>query len=337
MLLDPLTDPRWSALVDRAPATTIFHHPAWLALLRGEYGYAFAAVGVQRDGELVAGLPVALVSSRVTGRRLVALPFSDLCAPLTLARDDPEALAELGRAVEEHRAALGLGLEVREAFPQLPGAIPVERFYVHEIDLEADDSFTSMTRRNVRKAARAGVTIERRTDRDALDTFYGLHRQTRRRQGVPTQRRRFVRAFETLFQEGLGFVALARIDGATVAAAVFAGAGRTLTYKYGASDRSALDVRPNNLLFSEVIGWARADGYRALDLGRTDLDNEGLRAFKAGWGAGERMLAYTYAGREAPTPGAPPGPARRALEQVVTRSPAVVGQAIGAALYRHVG
>src|SRR3712207_7808324 len=40
--------------------------------------------------------------------------------------------------------------------------------------------------------------------------FFRLHVQTRRRQGVPTQPRRFIMAFEDLFTEALGFVALAR-------------------------------------------------------------------------------------------------------------------------------
>lgn len=331
-VVDPVTDPRWAALVARSPEALIFHHPAWLALLSRQYRYAFEAVAIERDGELAAGLPVARVASRLTGRRLVAVPFSDLCPPLAASAPDRQ---ELGRLLDQRRRALALSLEVRDTFAELPGGQSSGLFHLHTIDLTAEPRFSSMTRRNVRRAERAGVRVERRTDPAALDAFYALHLRTRRHQGVPTQPRSFIRAFADLFAAGLGFVALAFHDGRPVAAAVFAGAGRTLTYKYGASDRTAFAVRPNNLLFAEAIGWARADGHERLDLGRTDLGHEGLRAFKASWGAEETTLAYTYAGRPAPAPGE--GRAQRALGAVIRRSPPVVGQAIGSVLYRHVG
>jgi lipid II:glycine glycyltransferase (peptidoglycan interpeptide bridge formation enzyme) len=152
---------------------------------------------------------------------------------------------------------------------------------------------------------------------------------------VPTQPLSFIRRFEELFALGLGFVALAELDGATAAAAVFLGAGPTLTYKYGASDRAALHARPNNLLFAEAIERARERGHRHLDLGRTDFDNDGLRRFKTSWGAREERLAYTYVGREPPEPGH--SRAERMLAAVITRAPPVAGRAIGAALYRHAG
>lgn len=332
MLVDPLTDPRWLALVERSEDALIFHHPAWLELLTRAYRYRTAAVCVERDGELVAGLPVTRVESRLTGRRLVALPFSDLCPPLAASSADR---AELGMLVEAHRAAEGLGLEVRSPYEELPGGEVAGLFHLHVLDLRDEPRLSSMARRNVNKARRAGVVVERRTDRAALDAFFALHLATRRRQGVPTQPLRFVHGLEALFAAADGFVALATLDGAPAAAAVFAGAGRTLTYKYGASDRALLDARPNNALFAEAIAWAREAGYERLDFGRTDLGHDGLRAFKASWGAEETTLSYTYAGRTPPSPGE--GAARRALGAVIRRSPPVLGRTLGAALYRHVG
>jgi CelD/BcsL family acetyltransferase involved in cellulose biosynthesis len=114
MLIDPITDPRWLRLVQRSREASIFHHPRWLALLADCYGWELRApVLAADDGELTAGLPLARVQSRLTGKRLVALPFSDLCAPL----GDRAALAPL---VEAHRAASDLPLEVREGYPALP-------------------------------------------------------------------------------------------------------------------------------------------------------------------------------------------------------------------------
>jgi lipid II:glycine glycyltransferase (peptidoglycan interpeptide bridge formation enzyme) len=180
------------------------------------------------------------------------------------------------------------------------------------------------------------VTIREGTDRAALDAFYALHLRTRRRQGVPIQPKRFIRRFERLFAEGLGYVLTAHHDNRTISAAVFLGHGDTLVYKYGASDERFLGLRPNNLLFADAIRRACAAGHTTLDFGRTDTDNEGLAAFKRSWGAEERTLSYTYLAERVPR-SAGAGRANKLLATVIRRTPAVTGQAIGTALYRHVG
>jgi lipid II:glycine glycyltransferase (peptidoglycan interpeptide bridge formation enzyme) len=159
--------------------------------------------------------------------------------------------------------------------------------------------------------------------------------RTRRKLGVPTQPKRFIRRFGELFEAGLGFVQLVLDGDRPVAAAVFLVFNGTAVYKYGASDERALGKRPNNLLFSEAIRWACESGLRTLDFGRTDADNEGLRAFKRSWGAHEEELAYTYfADREPP---AGPQLRDRVLAGALKRSPAGVSRLVGEALYRHFG
>ena len=212
--LDPIRDPRWQRLVDAASGPTVFAHAAWLELLGKRYRYGMSALGVVDDGELVAGLPLARVESRLTGKRIVALPFSDVCPPLH--RDGADAAAAvsvLAGALAAEREATGLDIEVRDALHGIPGAHIVPRFLVHRLALEADQEAVlartskSQIRRGIKKAEREGVTIEARTDRAALEAFYRLHLRTRRRQGVPIQPKGFILAFERLFALGLGRVA----------------------------------------------------------------------------------------------------------------------------------
>ena len=333
-----MADPAWSELFARAPGATVFHHPGWLRLLRDHYGYSISAWCLPGgEGRLAGGLPVALVRGRITGPRLVSLPFSDACPPL----GDPAAGLEPGvleAAVAEERDRAGLALEVRGELAGLPGATVVKRYAQHRLRLDPDvesveRSFAkSQVRRGIAKAIREGVTIERSEDRDALARFYEMHVATRRHQGVPTQPRRFILRFAELFAEGLGFVLLARHQGRDIAGAVFLSAGGTLTYKYGASRRRELGLRPNNLLFMEAIRWGCEHGQRFLDFGRTDLDNDGLLAFKRSWGADESPLAYTYLGtpRRDPAHGLP----QRAMRTIIQHSPPAVGRVVGEALYR---
>ena len=334
-LLDPRTDERWRDFVGRAERATLFHHPAWLELLSACYRYEFAASCLlDGDGRVVAGLPWARVESWLTGRRLVALPFSDACEPLVEGGSEED----LARAVDEHRRATGLGLEVRWQMEALEGEV-VHRYWRHTLPLESDAGEVerrakSGIRRGVTKARREGLTFERRTDADALDSFYRLHLRTRRHQGVPTQPKRFIDELGVLFEDGHGFVGLVNDGDRPVAAAVFLQLRQHLIYKYGASDRSALARRPNNLLFAEVIRWACETGLRVLDFGRTDLDQEGLKQFKRGWGAEELPLHHTYAGTAPPSDDG--SRVQRLVAPAIRHSPPSVGRLFGA-LYRHFG
>ena len=340
-VLDPLTDPRWADLLDRAPAASIFHEPAWLRLTCGAYGYAVAAWALTGpDGRLTAGLPVARLKSRLTGSRLLALPFSDRCPPLF----DPAAGADpahFTRELDAERRRQDLPLEVRDELAPGQGAEPSRTFAWHRLALDPDVAVVrarfakSQIRRGIAKAEREGVTIERSEDAAGLRRFYTLHDATRRRQGVPTPSKRYILRFADLFARGLGFVLLARQHGRDVAAAVFLSCRGTLTYEYGASDPRYLGSRPNNLLFMEAIRWACESGHHALDFGRTDLDNHGLLAFKRAWGAEETSLRYHRFGVGS-APGSDAG-ARDLLAVAIRRGPPGLGRLVGTALYRHLG
>ena len=78
---DPIGDPRWSELLDRHPAASVFHSPGWLNALRQTYGYEPFVVTTSTGPTLENGLVVCRVKGW-TSRRLVSLPFSDHCDPL---------------------------------------------------------------------------------------------------------------------------------------------------------------------------------------------------------------------------------------------------------------
>jgi len=73
-----------------------------------------------------------------------------------------------------------------------------------------------------------------------------------------------------------------------------------------------------------------------LDLGRSDPEQESLRAFKRAWGAEEEALVYTHFGSDAPR-AADRGAAGRALAAGLRCAPPVASRLVGEALYRHAG
>lgn len=340
--IDPVADPAWAEFLDRCESAEVFHHPLWLELLANEYGYEVTAICLRDEGGAIeAGLPLARIESRLTGRRLVALPFSDTC--LTLVARDAGAAAgvRLGEALADAAQRGRLPLAVHAPVPGVPAESRARAFVRHELPLSGDPAevearFSKATRRNLAKAEKAGLAFEVGRDRAALDDFFRLHLMTRRKLGVPTQPRSFIRRFEHLFDAGLGFVGTVREQGESVAAGVFLNYTGTLTYKYGASDPRRLGNRPNHLLHAGAIRHGCAGGSRWYDLGRSDIEAEGLCRFKRGWGAEERDLSYTYLGTPAPDPAG--GTEGEGLSATVIRnSPVFVGQLAGQLLYRHYG
>lgn len=336
-VIDPVADRRWAELVARAPNAGVFHQPLWLALIRDCYRYPMTAVCLEdAAGGLVAGLPIATVRSRLTGTRLVSVPFSDVCGPVLGA---PEHEAELLAALDAERERRGLKLEVHAELPRLPGSAASERFYQHVVPLEGGSEavhkrVAQSKRRAAAKGRRHGLTASRRIDSEALDAFFRLHVLTRHKLGVPTQPRRFFRGLAKLFAEGLGFVLVIEREGQPIGSGVYLYHGRTLTYKYGASDPAHLDKRPNDLMMLEALEIGCELGCSSLDLGRTENDNDGLRRFKRQLGGEETELTYTTA---------PPVSDKSVrsvskLQQTVIRGmPPAFGQWLGAAVYRHFG
>jgi CelD/BcsL family acetyltransferase involved in cellulose biosynthesis len=332
-------DPRWLEFVSASEGATAFHHPAWAALLGDCYRYpAFAFALDDGAGGIVAGLPVIDVSNRLTGKRWLSLPYTDVCPPLVA----PDAsVDELVAALDEERRRQGIPeFELRA---DLPGREARHRSeaVIHTLPLAADPEqmereFKRSVRQHIAKGSRSGVTVRRaEAVGDLVDTFYRLHIRTRQRQGVPVQPRRyFVRLWQRFLEPGLGFCLLAHSDDKPVAGAVFLAWKNTVLYKYSASDQQYLSLRPNYVLLWEAIRWSGANGYAALDLGRSDLDHAGLRHFKSSWGAREEPLVYSTLGEA----GGGSGLSSRGaplLSAVIRHSPPSVCRALGELLYKY--
>jgi CelD/BcsL family acetyltransferase involved in cellulose biosynthesis len=329
-----LDDARWLEFVRSRPEATPFHHPAWARLLGDCYGFRAFAVGLAEDDALVAGAPVVEARGPTGRKRWISLPFTDYVPPLGPA--DRIALL-VSNLDEERRSAGARSLELHA---DAPGGTPVTRGWSHVLRLQPnpEDVLRALHpshRTSVRKAARQGVVVRAgRDESDLLETFYGLHLATRRRQGVPIQPHRFfVLLWERILSEGLGALLIAELEGRAVAAAVFLQWNRTLVYKFGASDAAHLEARPNHAIFSEAIRNACVAGLDELDFGRTDSGNEGLRTFKARWGADERPLVYTAL--DGDHSAASTGRGAAILSTVIRHSPPWVCKAAGERLYRY--
>ena len=295
---NPLEHSDWDEQISGrgCAAKSFFHTKAWAKALTETYGFEPVYFVSKESGALQSVLPLMEVKSSLTGKRAVALPFTDSCEPLCADKTD---FSELFRnAVELAQARDWKYLEFRGGGEFLKGTAPSLSFYGHCLEIPSDeDAFfaklKSPVRRAIRKAQKSGVHVEISTDLAAVKQYYLLHCKSRRRHGLPPQPFSFFKSIQKhVLSCGLGVVVLACWRKVPVAGAIFFHSGDSAIYKFGASDDSFQELRGNNLVFHEAIGWLSRHGVRKLDLGRTSLANEGLRRFKLGWNAEEMIIGY---------------------------------------------
>src|SRR5262249_2914742 len=155
---------------------------------------------------------------------------------------------------------------------------PSEAFYLHRLDLRpgATAMFRKFHRncvqRRIRHAERERLTVREGRDGDTLNTFYSLVLQTRRRHLLPPQPRVW---FQTLMEPMGSFasIRLAYKAEQPIAGILTLQYGRTLYYKYGASDARFHHLGAIPYLFWHAIQDATNRGMEELDLGRSSCDN----------------------------------------------------------------
>jgi CelD/BcsL family acetyltransferase involved in cellulose biosynthesis len=276
--------------------STIFHTAAWAEVLRMTYGHLPCYLGIRSVQGWRSLLPLMEVRSPLTGRRGVSLPFTDQCEALGSAGEWSEALAQEALALGRNRR--WKYLEWRGNSGGFRGIQPSLSFFGHEVDLTRglEALFAGLepsVRRAIRKAEREGLEVEVSASSDAMKTFYDLHCQTRKKHGLPPQPFAFFQNIaHAILGKGLGAVIVAKSGEVPVAAAVFFRFGRRAVFKYGASNSAHQGLRGNNWVMWKAIHWLASSGCVSLDLGRTSLDNPGLRRFKRSWGASERRIDY---------------------------------------------
>lgn len=295
MGLNPMRHPNWDALVEKEPKSTLFHTSVWAQVLRETYGHRPLYLHRALNGKLHSLLPLMEVWSPWTGRRGVSLPFTDVCLPLSVS-EHPRAL--YASAMNQGYVRGWRYLECRGGPWECPGATPSLQFWGHTVELGGSDNslfqrLDRSVRRGVRKAQKASLQVEFKSDLEAMSRFYSLHCATRRRHGVPPQPWRFFEKIAKLIiLPGYGCVAEARFRNEPIAGAVFMHFGHEAFYKFGASDYNYQGLRPNNLVLWEAIKRYSASGFARLHLGRTSLANDGLRRFKQGFGTHEEKIDY---------------------------------------------
>ncbi len=299
-IIDPLVSPtQWDEIAAGFADCHVFHGAAWARVLSHSYGHRPFYVAALDAGLPMAALPVMEVTSRLTGKRGVSIPFSDFCAPLFASKQALEAAISYLLEVGHSRGWSSLHLHGSYQSPSPGASVANATFYSHVLDLRSSEialfaQCEPSVRRAIRKAKKLDISVKHTASREALLTFYHLHCRTRRRHGLPPQPWKF---FDCIHREfilpGNGSMFAAQKGSRTIAAAIFLTSRDKILYKFAASDARFQELRANNLLLWEAIRFYASQGAQTLHFGRTDLSDRGLRRFKLGWGSREELLQYS--------------------------------------------
>ncbi|PYN24364.1 MAG: hypothetical protein DMD99_11365 [Candidatus Rokuibacteriota bacterium] len=340
--IDPLADPRWVEFVERHPRASVFHTPGWLEALRRTYGYEAVAYTTTPPGiELTNGVVLCRVYSRITGRRMVSLPFSDHCEPLVNRSEDLEGL--LGSLETDCRREGWKYVEMRPrtTCALSPGGMePVQYFYFHTVDLslELEGIFRRFhkdsTQRKIRRAEREGLTYEEGRSEALLEKFYRLLVRTRQRHQWPPQPRDWFRNLVDCLGDKVK-IRVASKDGRPIASILTLSFKDVLVFKYGGSDERFHNLGAVHLLLWNAIQDGKSNGVREFELGRSDSDNLGLVTFKERWGATRSQL--TYWRYQTPTSTALSGWGIKLARNFFAHIPDRLLIAVGKMVYRHLG
>jgi hypothetical protein len=344
--VDPLLNGRWQKLVERHPHASVFHHVGWLNALHRTYGYEPVAFTTSPPtSDLEDGILFCRIRSWVTGNRLVSVPFSDHCAPLSEPDEKFESLIchlYTGRAGQRWKY-----VELRprsrsfeEAVKKL-GFKPAAKYVLHRIDLEpaVEEIFARLNKdsvqRRVRHAEKVGVVEVCGTSEGLLGDFYQLLVRTRARHNLPPQPYAW---FRNLL-DGMGRAAdlrVAYMERFPVAAVMILHFKDKSYYKYGCSDERFHHLGSVPFLLWRAILHAKSIGSRTFDLGRTGVDQLGLLQFKSHWTRESEPVTYWKF---------PPGSSFGSLQgwklgvvrRVCAYTPDRLLRIAGTLLYRHIG
>ena len=319
-------DSAWDSFVARCPGGHHEQTSLW-GEVKGVYGWQSFRIVVTRENEILGGVQVL---TRCVGRwgRIGYVSRGPLAAS-----GDPELvhfiLGQLDQAaVRERLAYLAVVLPYnghvfepvlhRLGFRQKPDVLPPSGVTTATLllDLAADvdtlmAGMRASTRRNVRVAARQGVTVREGTGRD-VETFRQLMWALCERRGsapAPPQKDFFEHLWRIFHPLGFVGLLIAELEGRAISAVLIFPFGDTVRFwKIGWAGDHAKSF-PNELLYWEAICWSKRRGYRffdivsvekslALKLRRGDpvdwTSVKGTDHFKLGFGASPVVLPEPY-------------------------------------------
>ncbi len=344
-ILTQVDDAVLRGFLDGNPQATVYHTPEWRDALVATYGYDPVYLGCFDESGLTGVLPMMEVASWLTGRRLVSLPFSNVCGPIG---DEETSRRLLEEAIDLYQARGDAAIEIRtqaDINPVQDARLTAVSYFITSIvDLDPDPDVVwrrfkdRNVRTEVRQAGKKGVTVRAGESEEDLKRFYDIYAPSRQSHGVPPQSYGFFKNLWRGLRHDYLDLFMAMHEERCVGGLITLGFGKTICAAYIGSDAAYRSHRVHQIMFWKAMEAGCARGFERFDFLRTAKKSKNLRYFKERWNAHEVDLEYFYHPEVRGTASTIEETAKyRLLTAVLKRSPAFVGKAFGRILYRHLG
>lgn len=272
----------------------LFYSAAWLQVLQQTYDYQWFTAIDTRTEQFV----LFTVVNNLASKKVVSLPFSDYTPINTGNRESAVSIAQhLRQRYPEYRIIFKTELSEDD-----PGTVslglPTRRAYYHRIPTDDPDqiSYSSSFQRGVKKAKKVGITVDICLKETGLRAFYEMYYRLRLEKfgSIPQPYEFFQNIYQAFIVTDQGFILQASREGKVIASILVLRHRNILYYKFGSSDSTALEYRPNNLLFHHLIEIAVERKCTAIDLGLSGAGSayEGLVRFKESMGGIRHPITY---------------------------------------------
>ena len=296
----------WDAFVDSHPYGWVCHLSVWQKILEKSFKHIHGEVVVLKDdstGAIQAGLPVYTVDSWLTGKRLISIPFATICDPLVFSWDQLNQITDyVKEKANKEKASF---IEIRtllSATMQEAKDFSSDSSYKHhfiKLDRKPEDLKKNFDRSCIKqrldRSLKSGITLTAAHDEAAIDKFYSLHLETRKRLSLPPQPHFFIKNLIQFLQPlNLCQLLFAEKDGETLAGMLLFKYKNRVSAEYAVSNKNFQNISPNHFLFWHGINIAYNEKYEIFDFGQTDPANKGLMDFKKRWGSEIMDIPYFY-------------------------------------------
>lgn len=285
----------WDTFVYKHPLGTIYHTSQWMNVIEQSFPHITGQIIVIRNSrnEITAGLPVYLVDSWLTGRRLVSAPFATIFDPLvnnaTELQFILDSIISLYKKYQcnyvEIRTQKNVSLFDDNKFFKL-----VKFYKYHYIKLIEPEElkkrfYRTSVRRSITRSLKYDLKFIVSEEKSALKLFYDIYAKTRKRLGLPVQPFNFfINLLQILSKINGISILLAQKNANTIAGVIAFKYKDSFSLEYGGYDLSFNKFYPNHFLYWNAITFAYSEGYKIFDFGRTAANNKGLIDFKSRWG-----------------------------------------------------
>lgn len=290
--LGPGEAAEYDAYVEGRADATCHHLRGWSAVAEHSYGIRSVLLGARDDARRLSGVLPLFVVKRPFGKYVTSGLFGAYGPILADAPETAGALLEAAARFADREGAEHLHLKVLGEVTPPPTFRRQDLWVIAELPLPGDPgalfrSIGTAMRTKVRKAQRSGLEIAR--GHAELDAFYDVLAENMHRKGSPIYGVEFMREILRAFGPKADVVTL-RLGGRAVSGALTVEHGGTVYVPFASSRPWAFKLKPNNLLWWEIMSHASAEGARRLDFG-TSLRGSSALEFKLGWGAQTRPVS----------------------------------------------